>query len=122
MGHQKIKELAIKKFVNRFKGSYKKIGINDVDYRVFDASKNLISYAEVVIINKTINTAYPLEVKANNVVRVCNKRLNPVVLWACVDGLIYGKPHEIIGQVSWKDNELILTYPKQKTLKYLKYY
>ena len=107
MGHQKIKELAIKKFVDRFQGSYKKMGI---------------SYAEVVVINKTINTAYPLEVKANNVVRVCNKRLNPVVLWACVDGLIYGKPHEIIGQVSWKDNELILTYPKQKTLKYLKYY
>ena len=122
MGNQKVKELAIIKFVERFKGSYKKIGPNDVDYRVFDSKNNLIAYAEVIVINKTINTAYPLEVKANNVVRVCNKRLNPVVIWSCADGLIYGKPNEIIGQVSWKDNELVLTYPKQKGLRYIKYY
>jgi len=81
MGHQKIKELAIKKFVERFKGSYKRIGINDVDYRVFDSKKNLIAYAEVILVNKTINTAYPLEVRANNVVRVCNKRLNWINIW-----------------------------------------
>jgi len=122
MGNQKVKELAIKKFVERFKGSYKKIGINDVDYRVFDSANNLIAYAEVILLDETINTAYPLEVKANNVVRVCNKRLNPVIIWSCADGLIYGKPNEIIGQVSWKDNELVLTYPKQKSLRYIKYY
>ena len=30
---------AIKKFVNLFKGSYKKLGHSDIDFRVFDKDK-----------------------------------------------------------------------------------
>jgi hypothetical protein len=122
MEYRKAKQTAIEKFVQRFKGSFKKIGPNDVDYRVFDTQNNLIAYAEIEITNKTLDDCYPLEIKASSVVKVCNKRLNPVLIWGCKDGLVYGKPHEIIGEVSWKYDELILTFPKQKTLRYIKYY
>src|SRR5210317_1933827 len=38
---------AIDLFVSRFKGSYQKLAPDDIDYRVFDKSKNLIAYVEV---------------------------------------------------------------------------
>ena len=36
-------KLAIEKFVSRFGGTFKKLGPNDVDYRVYDKSGELIS-------------------------------------------------------------------------------
>ena len=38
---------AIQSFVNMFNGSYKKLGENDIDYKVFDSSDKLIAYAEI---------------------------------------------------------------------------
>ena len=38
---------AIERFVSRFNGTYKKLGDNDVDYRVFDETGKLIAYVEV---------------------------------------------------------------------------
>ena len=38
---------AIEKFVSLFKGSYKKLGHSDIDFRVFDKDKKIIAYAEV---------------------------------------------------------------------------
>jgi len=38
---------AITKFVRLFDGSFKKLGPNDIDYRVFNSSKELIAYVEV---------------------------------------------------------------------------
>lgn len=76
--------------------------------------------------------AYPLPISATKVTKLCAKRLNPVVIWACEDGIIYGKVNEIVGEVRWggrkprkdaySDEELMLYYPKQKTFKYAKYY
>ena len=40
-------KVAIEKFVGRFGGSYKKLDPNDVDYRIYDSSGELIAYAEV---------------------------------------------------------------------------
>ena len=60
---------AIEKFVSRFKGTYKKLGDNDVDYRVFDENNKLIAYAEVKGRYRTIANAYPLPVAARKVVK-----------------------------------------------------
>ena len=122
---------AIQKFVSRFKGSYKKLDPNDIDYRVFDDKGKLIAYAEVKGRYRSIANAYPLPIAARKVVKLCDKRLNPVIIWACDDGIIYGKPTHLHGQVRWggrkpregavNDEELMLYYDKQEEFRYFRY-
>jgi hypothetical protein len=60
-----------------------------------------------------------------------DKRLAPVVIWACEDGIIYGKANKLKGEIKWggrtprehsvNDNELMVYYDKQKELKYVRY-
>ena len=123
---------AIETFVSRFNGSFKKLGPNDVDYRIFDKDNNLIAYAEVKSCYKNIATAYPVSISAKKLVKLCDKRLNPVIVWACDDGIIYGKPTHLNGEVKWggktfiegvySDQELMVYYDKQKEFRYIKYY
>ena len=87
---------AVEKFVALFKGSYKKLGPNDIDFRIFDKDKKIIGYVEVKGKSSTLKNAFPLYVAARKLVQLCDKRLNPVILWACEDGIIYGKVPEII--------------------------
>lgn len=122
---------AIQKFVSRFKGSYKKLDPNDIDFRVFDEKGKLIAYAEVKGRYRSIANAYPLPIAARKVVKLCDKRLNPVIIWACDDGIIYGKPTHLHGQVKWggrtpregaaNDEELMLYYDKQEEFRYFRY-
>ncbi len=122
---------AIEKFVGIFGGSYKKLGPNDIDYRVFDSSNSLIAYVEVKGRLRTLKDAYPLPVAARKVVKLCDKRLNPVMIWACEDGIIYAKVSEIQGSVRWggrkprensfNDEELMIYYEQQKGFKYVRF-
>ena len=122
---------AIEKFVGIFGGSYKKLGPNDIDYRVFDSSKNLIAYVEVKGRLRALKDAYPLPVAARKIVKLCDKRLNPVMIWACEDGIIYAKVSEIQGSVKWggrkprensfNDEELMIYYEQQKGFKYVRF-
>lgn len=122
---------AIEKFVKIFSGSFKKLGPNDVDYRVFDESGKLIAYVEVKGRFRTIAEAYPLPVAARKLVKLCDKRLNPVMIWSCVDGIIYAKASELKGNVMWggrkpransvNDEELMIYYDKQKAFKYVRF-
>jgi len=122
---------AIEKFVGIFGGSYKKLGPNDIDYRVFDSSNNLIAYVEVKGRLRALKDAYPLPVAARKIVKLCDKRLNPVMIWACEDGIIYAKVSEIQGSVRWggrkprthsvNDEELMIYYEQQKGFKYVKF-
>ncbi len=117
---------AIETFVSLFGGSYKKLDPSDVDYKIFDKQGNLISYAEVKGRIRTIHNAYPLPVDAKKLVKLIDKRLPPVVVWACEDGIIYGKANKLKGEIKWGgksplDSELIVYYDKQKELKYIRY-
>ncbi len=122
---------AIEKFVSKFRGTYKKLDPNDIDYRVYDESNKLIAYVEVKGRYRTIANAYPLPVAARKVVKLCDKRLNPVMIWACEDGIIYAKVSEIQGDVRWggrkprahsvNDEELMIYYSQQKGFKYVRF-
>lgn len=122
---------AIQTFVNMFGGSFKKLDPQDIDYKVFDKEGKLIAYAEVKGRIKTIYNAYPLPVAAKKLVKLIDKRLSPVVIWACEDGIIYGKPNKLKGDIRWggraprdnsfNDEELMVYYEKQKELKYVRY-
>jgi hypothetical protein len=122
---------AIELFVSIFGGSYKKLDPHDIDYKVFDKDKNLIAYAEVKGRIRTMKTAYPLPLSAKKLVKLVDKRLTPVLIWACDDGIIYGKANKLHGEIKWggrpprdgsvNDNEMMVYYEKQKELKYVRY-
>lgn len=121
---------AIELFVSIFGGSYKKLDPNDVDYKIFDKDNNLISYAEVKVRIRTLNAAYPLPIPAKKLIKLIDKRITPVIVWACEDGIIYGKANELRGEVIWGGStpmstpnnfELMVYYDKQKEFKYVRY-
>jgi len=127
----KREQKAIKLFVSTFGGSFKKLDPFDVDYKIFDKDEKLIAYAEVKGRLKPMSTAYPLPVAAKKVVKLTDKRLIPVMIWACDDGIIYGKVDKLKGEIKWggraprensfNDAELMVYYEKQKDLKYIRF-
>ncbi len=127
----KREQKAIALFVGTFGGSFKKLDPLDVDYKIFDKEGNLIAYAEVKGRLKPMSAAYPLPVAAKKVVKLTDKRLIPVVIWACEDGIIYGKVNKLKGEIKWggraprensfNDEELMVYYEKQKGLKYIRF-
>lgn len=122
---------AIEVFVNTFGGSYKKLDPHDIDYKVFDKKGELIAYAEVKGRIRTMNAAYPLPIALRKISKLSDKRLNPLVIWACEDGIIYGKVNKLKGEIKWggrtprdnsfDDSELMIYYDKQKELKYVRF-
>ena len=96
---------AIQSFVNMFNGSYKKLGENDIDYKVFDSSDKLIAYAEIKGRLRSMSEAFPLPVAARKLVKLSDKRLNPVMVWACFDGIIYCKVLDLKGVLKWGGRE-----------------
>ena len=117
------KTKAIEKFVSIFKGTYEKLSPTDVDYRVFDKNGKLIAYISVVPMLKNISIVYPLKVSLEEMTKLFRKRLNPTFIWACDDGIVYGKLKDITGEVRHVNasDELIVYFDKQKSFKYVRY-
>lgn len=122
---------AIETFVKTFGGSYQKLDPFDIDYKIFDENKKIIAYAEVKGRIRIMRDAYPLPISAHKIIKLIDKRLNPVIIWACEDGIIYGRPEKLIGLVKQggrppregavNDIELMVYYDKQKSFKYVRY-
>lgn len=122
---------AIETFVKIFGGSFKKLGPQDIDYKIFDKESKLIAYAEVKGRLKTMKTAYPLPVALSKLSKLIEKRLNPVLVWACDDGIIYGKVFTLVGEVKLggryprdggnTDIEMMVYFDQQRALKYVRY-
>lgn len=122
---------AIETFVSLFGGAYKKLDPLDIDYKVFDKDGKLISYVEVKGRIRTIANAYPLCVSVEKLVKLMNKRLNPVIIWACEDGIVYSKVDELVGTIkkggrakregAYNDIEMMAYYDKQKSMKYVRF-
>ena len=92
---------AINKFTELFNGSSKKLDPNDIDYKVYDSDGNHIAYAEVKGRLRAMKDCFPLPVAARKLVKLADKRLNPVMIWACLDGIIYCKVKNIKGAIQW---------------------
>lgn len=121
---------AITTFCSLFGGKFKKLDPTDVDYRVFDKNDQLIAYVEVTERNMSIKQAFPLCITAHKLSKLCDKRLNPVLVWSCDDGIIYVKPAEVTGEIKFAppihlnlfaDKELMVFYECQKPFKYVRY-
>lgn len=122
---------AITTFVNLFGGSFEKLDYFDIDFKVFDKSGKLIAYAEVKGRLRRLEDAYPLPIAVQKLVKICDKRITPVIIWALEDGIIYGKANLLTGQIKWggriprpgtvSDMELMAYYEEQEELKTIKF-
>jgi hypothetical protein len=122
---------AIQSFVSLFSGSYQKLDPFDIDFKVFDKNKNLVAYVEVKGCSKPIHMAFPLMVSVRKLIKLTDKRIKPVCVWACPDGIIYSDITKIKGRLEYggrkprvgssNDLELMAYYDKQKEFKYLRY-
>lgn len=122
---------AIELFVKIFEGSFKKLDPQDIDFKVFDKEGKLISYVEVKGRIRSMHDAYPLPISAKKLVKLVDKRITPVIIWACEDGIIYGRANELEGTLKWggrtprenttSDAELMVYYDKQKGLRYIRF-
>lgn len=128
----RVREIkAIETFVSVFNGSYQKLDPFDIDFKVFDKDKNLIAYAEVKGRIRPIRDAYPLPLSAEKLIKLLNKRITPVIIWSCEDGIIYAQADKLIGTIKWggrkpragsfNDSEMMVYYDKQKDFKYVRF-
>jgi hypothetical protein len=125
-------EKAIKKFVSLFSGTYKKLTQFDLDFEIFLDGK-FICFAEVKgRKGRYMDTSYPLPIAVKKLVKIQEKRSNCVLIWSCIDGIVYGKYRRLKGDISFggmitpregstNDRELMAYYDKQEELKTLKY-
>lgn len=125
--YQKLNKLkAIKYFSRMFNFEFIQLDPMDVDFKL---TKNgeMKSYAEVGIVEELIQDAYPLHLPLRAVQKLADKRLNPILMWACNDGIIYGRIEKLLCDVKWGgvpppfNNELVATFKKQPELKFIKY-
>ena len=119
---QRRKQVAIDLFVSMFNGSYQKLGVDDIDYKVFDSNGNIIAYVDVSTRYRTIRDAYPLSLSAKRAIKLTDKRLNPIAIWSCEDGIVYGNISNMSGDVMFSDDEFIFYFEKQKPVKYVRFH
>ena len=124
---------AIQLFVGSFNGSYIKLGGNDIDFTILKKDGTVIGYAEVKGRNREIEDAFPLPVAARKIVKLMDKskKVEPVIIWACLDGIIYGKIKELGGVLkvggrkprehAANDIEAMVYYYETADLKKIKY-
>jgi hypothetical protein len=131
-------ELAILTFVNSFRespGFYSKLPDNDIDYRVSDNNGTPIACVEVKGRLREMADAYPLPVGVLKLAKLIERSeledLEPVIVWACTDGIIYGRVWKLEGRVRWggreprpgatHDAELMTYYFPQAGMKFVPY-
>ena len=113
---------AIKSFIKIFKGSFKKLGEHNADYKILNKEEELIAYAKVQLVMKPIKKAFPLSVNTKKLVKLSDKRLNPIMIWGCEDGLIYCPIDKLNGEIRWsKESELMAYFNYTNNFKYIKY-
>ena len=119
---------AINAFLGSFNLSAKKLGPHDIDYKIFDNDGKAICYVEVKGRLRDIEDAYPLPIAARKLVKLSDKDLAGIVIWACNDGIIFGDPSKLKGTVRYggrtprpgsaNDQEIMIYYSKQDNLKW----
>ena len=127
---QKRKHKAIETFIATFGGSYQLIKNSDVEYKLIRDGQ-VMAYAEITPRMRNVSDAYPLIIPTTRIVKLAEKRLNPLLIWACDDGLIYARLKDVECQTKWgsflphldlaEHGELMCYYTKQKHFKYIKY-
>ncbi len=91
-------EKAIVWFCEEYNLNFRKLDENDVDF-VLLKNEKIVAYAEVKGRNKSLLEAYPLPISVRKLVKLVDKKINPLVIWSCLDGFIYGKVSKLVGEI-----------------------
>jgi len=94
-----IKKKASGAFVNVFGGSTELLSKSDIYCRVLDRNKTPIAYLDIIVVRKLMSGSNPLIAPKKTIQKLIDKRLNPVILWAFLDGIVYCKVKNISGEV-----------------------
>ena len=122
---------AIELFANTFNLKYVKLSQTDVDYKIFNSDDIIIGYVEVKGRIRTIRDAFPLPIALRKLVKLMDKHMKPIVVWACDDGILYADIRKIYGTVRFggrparqgavNDEEMMAYYEKQDAIRYIRY-
>ena len=131
--HRQREQRAITKFCSLFDLPFRKLGENDIDFQIFKSDR-LVGFVEVKGRHRIIADAYPLPIairKLNKLQGELAPREDPVIVWACHDGIIYGKVRNITGTVRYggrkvrdgasNDQELMAYFNPQEDLHHERY-
>lgn len=123
---------AIKKYINNnsiYDFTYKKLGENDIDFALLKDNKE-VAFVEVKGRNRNIDNAFPLPIALRKVAKMQDKTQNAIIIWDCLDGIIYALTRDLVGQVryggrkprqgSTNDQEIMIYYDKQDKFTILK--
>lgn len=118
----KKEKSAIELYLKRSGNKYKKLSPSDVDFRILNDSKSLVGYADVKVLDTTMKDSFPLSVDARKIIKLRDKRLSAVMIWYCIDGILYLPIEGLKGEARWCDvtGELTLYYNDKKIFKYVK--
>lgn len=100
-GDLSVKQKAIQVFVSKFKGSFEKLSSNDVDYKVYDSNGDLISYADIIVCEEYFQDSTEISLSMKKLIKLSDKRLNPVMIWAFKNCIAYCKTKFIVGHAVW---------------------
>ncbi len=122
---------AIKLFVKPFNGKFQKLDDNDIDFKVFDKDNRLISFVEVKGRLKDLRDAFPLPVAVRKLIKLSDKRVNPVIIWSCNDAIVYSLVKDLVGKIKYSgrkpregssnDLELMAYFNNDSNFKIIKY-
>lgn len=125
---------AIKAFLKPFNGTFKKLGRNDIDFIVYDIKGAILAFVEVKGRLRNIDNSFPLPISVKKLTKLLDKKINPVIIWACFDGIIYSEVKDLKGEIkiggrkprkgSSNDIELMAYYVNDITknkFKFIKY-
>ena len=118
---------AISHFCSLFDYEFKKLDQFNIDFEITE-NKIPIIYAEVKGRNYNIFEGNNFAVAIKKINKLAQHK-NPVLVWACYDGIVFGQLKNLEGIVKWggrkikreksiTDQELMAYYPKQQTLNY----
>ena len=112
---------AIELYLRRLGGTYRKLGIDDVDFRIQGENGAVIGYAEVKVLDTEMKDSFPLMVEARKIIKLRDKRLHAEMIWSCIDGIYYLPIEGLVGRALWsEEEELMLSFDNKKLFKYVK--
>ena len=121
---------AAKLFCNEYGLTYEKLGMNDVDFKIYKDGK-FVFYLEVKGRVRTLKECFPLPIAVRKLLKMTDKKQSGVILWACLDGIIFSRVETLNGQIriggrkaregSANDIELMAYYNNSSNFTQLRY-
>lgn len=80
------------------------VNVNDgVNYKITDGDNMTVGYAIVKARYKSVARANPVFVSARSLFKLIETKLEPVIIWSCNDGILYGDPRKLAGDIVYGD-------------------